>query len=368
MALFGEESMNMPFLRFMAAMAVVAAWCASSEAADPNPPAEPAAAGTTAKYTASGSSAAVLALNRRLGRGINIIGWDPLWHDFSRARFTDEHFRLIRQAGFSHVRVNLHPLRDGKPDAGGKMDPAFFKALDWCVDHALASKLLVVLDYHDDLAISPDPAGKREAFLATWGAIAEHCKARLAEVLFEILNEPAPKFTHESWNQYHKDALAVIRRTNPDRAVIIGPAMWNGVGQLEKLVLPEDDRNIIVTFHYYSPFDFTHQGTPWTGQRDKVGVTWEATPRQRQAVLDDFAKAESWAAQHNRPLYLGEFGAYEKADLASRVRYISFVAREAERRGWSWAYWQFDGDFIAFDIAGKRWVEPIRDALIPSPK
>ena len=51
--------------------------------------------------------------------------------------------------------------------------------------------------------------------------------------------------------------------------------------------------------------------------------------------------------------------------MSSRVRYLDFVTREAEKRGWSWAYWQFDSDFILYDIPGKRWVEPVRDALIP---
>jgi endoglucanase len=41
------------------------------------------------------------------------------------------------------------------------------------------------------------------------------------------------------------------------------------------------------------------------------------------------------------------------------------VAREAEKRGWSWAYWQFDGDFIVYDVAHGHWIQPIRDALIP---
>jgi endoglucanase len=36
--------------------------------------------------------------------------------------------------------------------------------------------------------------------------------------------------------------------------------------------------------------------------------------------------------------------------------------------GWSWAYWQFDSDFIVFDIKNDRWVEPIRDALVPPRK
>lgn len=52
-------------------------------------------------------------------------------------------------------------------------------------------------------------------------------------------------------------------------------------------------------------------------------------------------------------------------DSASRVRYLDFVTREAEKRGWSRACWQFDSDFILHDIAGRRWIEPVRDALIP---
>ena len=67
--------------------------------------------------------------------------------------------------------------------------------------------------------------------------------------------------------------------------------------------------------------------------------------------------------RHN--LTLGEFGAYDKAEMPSRVRYVGFVAREAEKRGWSWAYWQFDNDFILYDVPAKHWIEPIRDALIP---
>ena len=53
-------------------------------------------------------------------------------------------------------------------------------------------------------------------------AIAEHSKTRPDTVLFEILNEPAPKFTYESWQEYWQAALALIRKSNPDRTVIIG--------------------------------------------------------------------------------------------------------------------------------------------------
>ena len=71
------------------------------------------------------------------------------------------------------------------------------------------------------------------------------------------------------------------------------------------------------------------------------------------------------AFAQNRPISLGEFGAYDRADMASRTRYTSFVARCAERLGWSWSYWQYDSDFIVYDIDRDCWIAPIRDALIP---
>ena len=51
--------------------------------------------------------------------------------------------------------------------------------------------------------------------------------------------------------------------------------------------------------------------------------------------------------------------------MDSRVRWTSFVASQAEKRGWSWAWWQFDGDFVLYDVGQDQWVEPIRKALVP---
>lgn len=303
--------------------------------------------------------------NRLLGRGVNIIGYDPLWRSADKARFQERHFRLIKEAGFNHVRINLHPFRDRALDEGNRLTKGYLDTLDRVVSQALAQKLLVVLDFHEFQILGKEPASNKERFLATWRHLAEHCKELPSTVLFELLNEPNSKLTPEMWNQYLAEALAIVRRTNLGRTVIIGPGQWNNINALEKLRLPPDDRNLIVTVHYYNPFPFTHQGAPWANLRDKVGITWTGTEQERQAVQKDFDKAQTWAKKNRRPLYLGEFGAYDKADMPSRVRWTSYVTRAAERLGWSWAYWQFDGDFIVFDMKKQGWVEPIRDALIP---
>ena len=302
---------------------------------------------------------------KRLGRGVNIIGYDPLWRDRSRARFREEFFSMIRKAGFQHVRINLHPFRDN-PNYSGEgagLRPEYLETLDWAVDRALQAGLLVVLDFHEFTAIGKDPDRLKARYMACWEVIAEREKNRPPEVLFELLNEPNSAMTPELWNTWAKEALSIVRRSNPKRTVIIGPGQWNNIAALDKLALPNDP-NIIVTVHYYSPFDFTHQGAPWAGKADKVGIHW-GTEQDREAVRKDFDRAQAWAEKHKRPIYLGEFGVYDKAPQEDRVAWLSFVTREAERRGWAWAYWQFDGDFILYDIPNNRWVEQILKAIIP---
>jgi endoglucanase len=305
------------------------------------------------------------AQNRRLGRGVNVLGYDPIWKDHQKGRFQEKYFRLIKEAGFNHVRVNLHPFRDNKPDPDHKLSATWFETLDWTLKHALANHLVVILDLHEFQAMGENPVDNRERMLAVWRQIAEHCKDAPDDVLFEILNEPNKKLTPELWNPMLREALAVIRQSNPCRTVIAGPTSWNNIKDLDKLDLPQQDRNLIVTVHYYSPFPFTHQGAAFAGLKDKTGVPWEGTEREQQAILKDFGKAQAWAEKHARPLYLGEFGVYDKADTASRMRWTGFVTRQAEKRTWSWAWWQFDGDFVLYDVKQDHWVEPIRRALVP---
>jgi endoglucanase len=302
--------------------------------------------------------------NQKLGRGVNIIGYDPLWKSRDASRFKVGYFRMLKEAGFSNVRINLHPFRRMDQSSDVALPAAWWETLDWAVTNARQSGLMVILDLHEFGAMGTDPETNKPKFLAFWRQVSERLRDAPDNVLFEILNEPSRKLTAEMWNQYFPEALAIIRKTNPTRTVIIGPAGYNAIGQLSELKLPEDDRNIIVTVHYYSPMDFTHQGASWAGRKDKLNVEWKGTDEEKAAVETDFAKAQTWAKEHNRPLFLGEFGVYDKAPMESRVRYLAFVVGTAEKLGWSWAYWQFDSDFVLYDVKNDKWIEPVRDALI----
>jgi endoglucanase len=304
--------------------------------------------------------------NRKLGRGVNILGYDPIWRSRDQGRFQARHFRLLKEAGFNSVRVNLQPFRQMNAANGYALSESWFAVLDWAIREAQAQGLRVILDLHEFTSMGSDPATNKVKFLAFWRQLSRYCQSSPQSVLFEVLNEPSGKLTPALWNDYLAEALAIIREKNPNRTVIVGPAFWNSIDHLAELKLPAADRNLIVTVHYYKPMDFTHQGAAWADRKDKLGVEWLGTETELRAIKEDFDKAADWAKAHDRPLFLGEFGAYDKAPMESRVRYVSGVSRAAEQRGWSWAYWQFDSDFILYDIGRDAWIEPIRRALIPA--
>jgi len=318
-----------------------------------------------APYASAQGAPDAFAQAKRLGRGVNILGYDAVWKNPQKARFEEKHFKLIREAGFQSVRINLHALQRMGKAPGYELPDPWLKTLDWAVENALKSGLLVILDLHNYNDVAKDPASFKPRLMAFWKQIGERYKDTPDGLLFEILNEPNGKLDGPLWNAWLAEALAVIRAQNPTRTVVIGPPMWNGIGYLDRLTLPEADRNIIVTVHYYEPFPFTHQGAPWMPQTVRLsGVTW-GTPQEIKRLAADFDRVQAWSEKHNRPILLGEFGAYDKAPMESRVRYTDAVARAAEARGWAWAYWQFDSDFIVYDIDKDRWVEPILGALIP---
>ncbi len=304
--------------------------------------------------------------NRKLGRGVNIIGYDPLWRSREQGRFQAKHFRLLKEAGFNSVRVNLHAFRHMDRNADWALRTAWWETLDWAVTNATSQGLMVILDLHEFNAIGEDPEGHKDRFLAFWRQVSARFQSAPNSVVFEILNEPCKKLTPPLWNVWLREALALIREKNPTRTVIAGPAFWNSVDHLNELELPAADRNLIATVHYYKPMAFTHQGAGWTGQKDKLGVDWQGAPEELEAIRRDFDKAAAWARAQNRPVLLGEFGAYDKAAMDARARYLTAVTRAAEARGWSWAYWQFDSDFILWDMKRDAWVEPILKALIPA--
>jgi endoglucanase len=304
--------------------------------------------------------------NRLLGRGMNLGNAleAPREGEWGLT-LKEDYFAAVKKAGFNSVRIPIRWSAHAGDKAPFTIDDAFFKRVDWAVEQALSRELAVVINVHHFDEFYHDPEKHEAKLLALWKQIAEHYRDRSDRLFFELLNEPMDKLSEDRWNAIIPKLLDVVRASNPKRIVIVGPAQWNGLGALDKLRLPEKDRNLIVTFHYYSPFHFTHQGAEWvTDSKKWKGTTWTGSAKETEELGKDFAKAAAWAKKNGRPLFLGEFGSYQAADMESRARWTRALTREAEKHGFSWAYWEFGAGFGAYDTAAKKWRESLLKALL----
>lgn len=300
------------------------------------------------------------------GRGINLgNALDAPKEGEWGVTLKEAYFEQIAAAGFDSVRIPVRWSAHAALAAPYAIDPKFFDRVDWAVRQALQRKLIPIVDMHHYEAMFDEPEKNRKRFLALWAQIAEHYKNFPPELALELLNEPHNKLTPDIWNSVLADGIAVVRRTNPTREIVVGPVGWNAIGELHGLVLPKDDQHLVVTVHYYSPFQFTHQGAEFVpGAEQWRGRKWTGTKAEQQAIARDFDTAIVWAVKNHRPLYLGEFGVYHKADEESRARWIRRVADEAVKRKMGFAYWEFCSGFGIYDPTTDRWIKPLKDALL----
>lgn len=307
--------------------------------------------------------------NTRIARTVNLGNYLEAPKDESWGiTIIPEDLQRISEAGFSGVRV---PIRwsdwamDSEPFT---IDETFFtQKVDPIVNAALLNKLAVIINIHHYEELYENPAAQKKRFLIIWNQIARHYQKYPDECFFEVLNEPHGNLVSAVWNEILPEVIDTIRVSNPYRTLIIGGANWNGLNDLRNLELPEDDRGIIGTFHYYSPFQFTHQGASWVGDdaNDWLGTTWRGTIDQKEAVTHDMETAAQWSKRTNRPVFMGEFGSYSTADMTSRKVWTGYVSRSAEEHGLSWGYWEYCAGFGIFDKETNQWRDWLLDALIP---
>jgi len=318
-----------------------------------------------ASTTAGAQEDAATRANRALGRGINLGNALDAPLDASWAlRLRGDDFDAIKQAGFNSVRLPVAFYLHTAAAAPYAIDPGFLARVDWAIDQALSRGLVVVLDNHHDVGMEKRPDENMARLVAVWTQLAQRYRSYPERLYFELLNEPSGALTDDEWANDAPALLSAVRMVDPQRTVVIGPAYWNSLDHLGALALPDSDRNIIVTFHYYVPLRFTHQGAGWMPGADKwKGTLWTGGAAEQATLDNDFNKAAQWALANRRPLYLGEFGAFQAADMESRARWTRAVAEAARRRGMSFAYWEFGSSFGAYDPAKLKWREPLLEAL-----
>lgn len=305
-----------------------------------------------------GASASATRTATAMGRGVNFGNMleaptEGAWG----LSVTDEFIDSAAAAGFTTVRLPVRWSNHAGTEAPYAIDPSFMAHVQSIVDKLLAKGLVVVLNMHHYRQLDGDKLDAGEVpvadaavdvrFVMLWQQIAPAFSGRGSRLVFELYNEPHGRMNGEPWNVLAARALGVVRKSNPDRVVVIGPTHWNSADDLRLLKLPNDS-NLIATIHNYAPFSFTHQGAEWISPVLPIGVTCCSTSQVAEMTAP-LNVAKAWSTAVRYPVFVGEFGSYSKADSTSRMTFNRTMRDSMETRGMSWAYWEFAAGFGVYD-------------------
>lgn len=334
----------------------------------------------TAAQTKTGVETA-FARAQHLRRGINASEWFAQSGDYSAAhtdRYTNaQDIALMAKLGFDHVRLSIDADALERAFDGNKGPYAdFLVRLDGAVDTILANHLAVILDVHPTDEFKQQLRSNDYAvdqFTELWRKLAARYAGRDPNrVFFEILNEPEMSDAYR-WAGIQAHLAAAIRQAAPQNTIVAAGANYSSLPDLLRLE-PLADGNVIYNFHFYDPYEFTHQGATWgvpwwsethsipypsttAGMKKILAEVPDAADRSElenyfldgwnaqhiQALIDE---AADWARGHHVPLICDEFGAFrEHTDPASRARWIHDTRTAFEADGIGWTMWDYRGGF-----------------------
>ncbi len=319
--------------------------------------------------TSAAQSTASRTASLPVGRCINMGNHlePPAEAGWGGRKIADNDFAIIARAGFDTVRI---PVRwsshaDAKPPH--KIDRAFMNRVKHVVTLAEAAGLNVILNSHHFEQIHKEPLEAAPQLAAMWSQIAtEFQNFDRNRLWFEIENEPHDKFDDSNLLEVLTPALAELRKTNPDRPVIIGGQKWSGIDSLATLKLP-DDPHIVPTFHYYDPFDFTHQGAEWNDPPPPIGRKWP-TGRDAEQLAADVEKIRLYISRTGKTPFMGETGVHTTVSLDERVAYHRGIREAFDPLAIGICAWAFTNTMPLYDSASSSWLRGILEAMGVRPR
>jgi endoglucanase len=309
----------------------------------------------------------VPAVTASLRRGINITAWFrfPGSRDPGKLAgyVSDQALADLRGAGFDFVRLAVDPELVDSAALRGTLITA--------VRRIQRQGLTVVVSPHPHDWHLETVAADRDRLLAFWRVLAPALQSLdPARTVPEVLNEPVFPNDPVAWGALQRLVLIDIRQALPKVTVVLTGQDWGSIGGLQALT-PEDDANVLYSFHLYDPAELTSLAAYRPGL-DRTALARLPFPADDRSLCDATAagatdpptrdlmryycalgwdaarigatvdRADAWGRQHHVRLLAGEFGASAALGPAARIAWLKTVRDAFETRGIGWALWGYD--------------------------
>ena len=340
-------------------------------------------------FTACSEKKADVVNNFKIQRGTNVSHWLSQSEERGEARamhIQEDDFARLDSLGFDFVRLPIDEVQFWD-EQGNKLPEAWdlmINAINWAEKHHLRTIVdLHIIRSHYFNAVNEGNGDANTLFTSEksqqdlinmWYQLSDVLKGYSNDsVAYEFMNEPVAD-DHEQWNQLIAKVHKALREREPQRTLVVGSNMWQGYETMKYLKVPENDKNIILSFHYYNPMILTHYGAWWTpigkytGKVNYPGILvskedYEAAPDSLKKELDpyltqewnidkiraDFKDAIEVAKKNNLQLFCGEWGVYEPVDRELAYKWTKDMLTVFKENNIAWTTWCYDADFGFWD-------------------
>ncbi|GLY07918.1 MULTISPECIES: cellulase family glycosylhydrolase [Actinoplanes] len=283
----------------------------------------------------------------------------------------------VKAAGFKTIRIPVSYLSKIGAAPNYTVDAAWLTRIKEVVDYAYSRGLYVLINMHGDgyktvtgswlICDAADQATVKAKYQKVWQQVATTFASYDDHLILESMNEEfdgqygnptEPCYTNI--NAYNQIFVDTVRQTGGNNAArwLLVPG-WNtnidhtvGSGfviptdQYRSPTVPAAEKRIMISVHYYDPWDFT-------GQEDGVITQWGASATNpakkstwgQEDYLDgQLKKTYDRFVTQGYPVFVGEYGSIDKTtyDAASntyRAAYARAVTATAKKYGAATAYW-----------------------------
>ncbi len=339
--------------------------------------------------------------NFSIKRGTNLSHWlsqSRVTGEERRKHIQEDDFARLEQLGFDFVRIPIDEVQFWDED-GNKL-PEAWELLTNAINLAEKHHLRVVVDLHiirshrfldnDNSNTLFTSEKSQQDLINLWYQLSDVLKGYSNDsVAYEFMNEPvAPE--HEQWNMVVEKVHKALRQVEPQRTLVVGSNRWQDFETVKYLRLPEADKNLIISFHYYHPMVITHRYARWTpvgqfkGKINYPGVLitqedYDAAPEaikeelkpflttvwNKDKIRADFKDAIAAAQKYGLQLFCGEWGVYEPVERDLAYKWYKDMIDVFDEFDIAWTTWCYDGDFGFWDQRTESYKDkPLVDLLM----
>ena len=310
-------------------------------------------------------------LGNQLEASSNKVPNETTW---GNPTITEDLIKAVKAQGFNTIRIPVSYLSKIGEAPDYTIDSAWLDRVQEVVDYVVGNDMYAVMNIHGDgyytvdgswlLCVDDNQDEIKAKYEAVWKQIADRFKDYDEHLIFESMNEEFDntygrpnKDGYANINEYNQIFVDTVRGTgsNNTKRWLLLPG-WNTNVEYTAgnygFVIPEDKlcesdgKRIMISVHYYDPYNFTldenssSAKTQWGKYATENFDNWgqeDHVDSQMQMLHDTFV-AEGY------PVIIGEMGVQDKTHLSEsfneyRRYWLEYVVKSAKANGCIPVYW-----------------------------